>query len=264
MNPTIDLGFISIHYYSLFIFFAIIIGGQIVIKESKKFGFSEDFIVNLLFVSILVGILGARLYFVLFNLDYYISHPLEIFEFWKGGLAIHGGIIFALIFLILYLKRKNINILLILDFIVVGLIIGQAIGRWGNFFNGEAHGPETTLTHLHDLYLPEFVINGMNIGGTYYIPTFFFESIWCVLGFIILLLFRRWKKNKIGMTTGLYLVWYGIGRFFIEGLRTDSLMLINLKVAQFISLFMIISGIILFIFCLKKSKNYKEAMDDGL
>ena len=144
MNPTIDLGFISIHYYSLFIFLAVIVGGGLVIKEAKKFGFDEDFIVNLLFMAILIGIVGARLYFVLFNLDYYSLHPLEIFAIWNGGLAIHGGIIFTLIFIVIYLKKKDINILLILDFIVVGLIIGQAIGRWGNFFNGEAHGPETT------------------------------------------------------------------------------------------------------------------------
>lgn len=264
MNPTIDLGFISIHYYSLFIFLGIIIGGQLVIKEAKKFGFTEDFIVNLLFGAILIGIIGARLYFVLFNFDYYIANPLEIFAVWNGGLAIHGGIIFALIFIIVYLKTKNINILLVLDCIVVGLIIGQAIGRWGNFFNGEAHGPTTTLAHLQDIHLPEFIINGMNIGGTYYIPTFFFESLWCLIGFIVLLIFRRLRKNKIGMLTSIYLVWYGIGRFFIEGLRTDSLMLFNLKAAQFVSLFMIISGIILFIICLKKSKNYKEAMENGL
>ena len=264
MNPTIDLGFISIHYYSLFIFLGIIIGGQLVIKEAKKFGFTEDFIVNLLFGAILIGIIGARLYFVLFNFDYYIANPLEIFAVWNGGLAIHGGIIFALIFIIVYLKKKNINILLVLDCIVVGLIIGQAIGRWGNFFNGEAHGPATTLAHLQDMHLPEFIVNGMNIGGTYYIPTFFFESLWCLIGFIVLLIFRRLRKNKIGMLTSIYLVWYGIGRFFIEGLRTDSLMLFNLKAAQFVSLFMIISGIILFIICLKKSKNYKEAMENGL
>ncbi len=264
MNRAIDLGFISIHYYSLFIFLAIIIGGQLVIKEAKKFGFTEDFIVNLLFMAILIGIVGARIYFVLFNLDYYMANPLEILAVWNGGLAIHGGIIFALIFIIIYLKKKNINILLVLDFIVVGLIIGQAIGRWGNFFNGEAHGPETTLTHLQDMYLPEFIINGMNIGGTYYIPTFFFESLLCILGFVVLLFFRRWKKNKIGMLTSIYLVWYGTTRFFIEGLRTDSLMFFSLKVAQFVSLLMIISGIILFILCFRKSKNYKEAMEDGL
>lgn len=259
MNPTIDLGFISIHYYSLFIFLAIIIGGQIVINEAKKHGFSEDFIVNLIFWSILIGIIGARIYFVLFNLDYYFAYPFEIFQFWKGGLAIHGGILAAFIFLVIFLRRKKINVLLILDFIVIGLIIGQAIGRWGNFFNSEAHGPETTLAHLQDMFLPDFIINGMHIGGAYYIPTFFFESLWCFLGFIILLLFRRWCKNKVGMVTSLYLVWYGIGRFFIEGLRTDSLMFLNFKVAQFVSLSMILIGIVLFIFCYEKNKYYKEA-----
>lgn len=258
MNPVIDLGFISIHWYSIFIFLGIIIGGQLIIKESKKFGFEEDFIVNLLFFSIIIGIIGARLYFVLFNFDYYLSNPMEIFMVWRGGLAIHGGIIAALIFFLIYLRKKNINTLLILDFLVVGLIIGQAIGRWGNFFNGEAHGPETTLSVLQDMHLPSFVIDGMNIAGTYYIPTFFFESLWCILGFIVLILFRRFKKNKIGMVTGLYLMWYSAFRFFIEGLRTDSLMLFDLRVAQIISLIMFISGIILFLFSYKKCNLYNE------
>lgn len=258
MNPVIDLGFISIHWYSIFIFLGIIVGGQIIIKESKKFGFEEDFIVNLLFFSIIIGIIGARLYFVLFNLDYYLSNPIEIFMVWNGGLAIHGGIIAALIFIVIYLSRKKINVLLILDFLVVGLIIGQAIGRWGNFFNGEAHGPETTLSVLQDMHLPGFIIDGMNIAGTYYIPTFFLESLWCVLGFIVLFLFRRFSKNKIGMVTGLYLIWYSIGRFFIEGLRTDSLMLLDLRIAQIISIIMFIGGIILFLFSYKKCNFYNE------
>ncbi len=258
MNPVIDLGFISIHWYSIFIFIAIMVGGQLVIKESKRFGFSEDFIVNLLFLAVVFGIIGARAYFVLFNLDYYLANPIEILEFWKGGLAIHGGIIAALIFILIYLKKKKVNSLLILDFLVVGLIIGQAIGRWGNFFNGEAHGPETSLEFLESLYLPSFIIDGMYINGTYYIPTFFFESLWCLLGFIVLFFFRRWKKNKVGMVTSLYLIWYSIGRFCIEGLRTDSLMLFDLKIAQIVSLVMIIIGIVLFIICFKKSKMYNE------
>lgn len=258
MNPVIDLGFISIHWYSIFIFLGIVIGGWLVIKESKKFGFEEDFIVDLLFFSIVIGIIGARLYFVLFNLGYYLNNPIEILMVWRGGLAIHGGIIAALIFLVIYLYKKKVNILLILDFLVVGLIIAQAIGRWGNFFNGEAHGPETTLSALQDMHLPNFIIDGMNIAGTYYIPTFFFESLWCILGFIVLLLFRRFKKNKIGMVTSLYLMWYGVFRFFIESLRTDSLMIFDLRVAQIVSLIMFISGIILFLFSYKRCKFYNE------
>ena len=196
MNPIIDLGFISIHWYSVLIFLGVLIGGFLVLKEAKKFGFDEDFMVNLIFFTVIIGIVGARLYFVLFNLDYYLSHPLEILMIWKGGLAIHGGILFALIFLVIYLYKKKVNTLLILDFLVVGLIIAQAIGRWGNFFNGEAHGPEVSLAYLQNLHLPQFIINGMYIDGSYYFPTFFFESLWCLFGFLILLLVRKWKNNN--------------------------------------------------------------------
>ena len=260
MSPTIDLGIISIHYYSIFIALAIIVAGKIVLTESKKFGFEEDFMFNLLFYAIVIGIIGARIYYVLFHFPYYLENPLEILMIWKGGLAIHGGIIAALIFLLIYLHKKKVSKLLMLDFITIGLILGQAIGRWGNFFNGEAHGPETTEAYLHSLYLPDFIINGMNIDGTYYIPTFFFESLWCLLGFIVLFFFRRWEKNKIGFVTSIYLIWYSIGRFVIEGLRIDSLMILDFKVAQIVSILMIISGIILFIFCAKKNKLYESEM----
>ena len=106
MNPIIDLGFISIHWYSVLIFLGVLIGGFLVLKEAKKFGFDEDFMINLIFFTVIIGIVGARLYFVIFNLDYYLSHPLEILMIWKGGLAIHGGILFALIFLVIYLYKK--------------------------------------------------------------------------------------------------------------------------------------------------------------
>ena len=141
-----------------------------------------------------------------------------------------------------------------LDIVVVGLIIGQAIGRCGNFFNGEAHGPATTLEVLQKLFIPEFIIDGMNIHGMYYHPTFLYESLWCLLGFIFLLLFRRRYYCKIAETTGLYLVWYGIGRYIIEGLRTDSLMLFDFKIAQIVSLAAVIIGLIIL---LVKSRGSK-------
>ena len=175
---------------------------------------------------------------------------------WHGGLAIHGGIIAGLLTIIIYCHKYKANTFRILDILVVGLIIAQAIGRWGNFFNGEAHGPETTLAYLQSMHLPDFIINGMFINGTYYIPTFFFESLWCVIGFIVLLFFRRRKATKIGQTTSLYLIWYGIGRFFIEGMRTDSLMFGDFKMAQIISLLMIIIGIIIYIVIRIKSGKF--------
>jgi phosphatidylglycerol:prolipoprotein diacylglycerol transferase len=150
-----------------------------------------------------------------------------------------------------------------MDIAVPSLIIAQAIGRWGNFFNGEAHGPETTLVNLQNMHLPEFIVDGMNIDGIYYHPTFLYESLWCVLGFLLLILIRRYYKClKIGQLTSFYLIWYGTGRLFIESLRTDSLMLGSLKVAQIISIFMIIIGLLIFIYLcfnpLKKGKYYNK------
>lgn len=243
----LDLGIIQIHWYSIILFVAFLIGGMLALKEAKKWKIQEDYMVNLFFYLIPIALIGARLYFVLFNLDYYSVNPIDIFKVWEGGLAIHGGIIAGLLFIIFYTKKYKVNTLRILDILVVSLILGQAIGRWGNFMNGEAYGPATTLENLQNLHIPEFIINGMNINGVYYQPTFLYESIWCIIGFIGLLIFRRNKYTKIGMTSAVYLVWYSIGRLFIEGLRQDSLMLGNFKIAQIVSLSLIIIGVIMFI-----------------
>lgn len=252
MHPYLDLGFVQIHYYSICIFIAMLIGIFLVFREAKRQNIDENKIIDLLFYAIIIGIVGARLYFVIFHLDYYLNNPLNIFKIWEGGLAIHGGIIAALIFIYFYTKKKDLNLLKILDILVVALLIAQAIGRWGNFFNSEAHGPETTLETLNNLFVPEFVINGMQINGIYYLPTFYFESILCLLGFIIILIIR--KKCKIGDLTAFYLVWYGLVRFYIESFRTDSLMFFDFKIAQIVSIIMVIIGVVLFI---KSRKNPK-------
>lgn len=265
MNPILlDLGVIKIYWYSAMIFLGLLIGGWLILKEAERFNISEDFIVNLFFFTIPIAVIGARLYYVLFNWDYYSVNMSAIFMIWEGGLAIHGGMLFGLLWIIFYTKKYKVNTFRILDMIVIGLIIGQAIGRWGNFFNGEAHGTATTLEHLQSLHIPEFIINGMNIGGTYYLPTFLYESIWCLLGFIILLVIRRLKYIKIGQTTAVYLIWYGIGRFIIEGMRTDSLMIGNFRQAQIISIIMVILGIVIFILKGKGSKldNQYNKMGD--
>lgn len=258
MNPIIDLGIISIHWYSILLFIAILIGSNLAIKEAKKHGFEEDFMVNLLFLGVIIGILGARIYYVIFNFDYYKNNLIEIFKVWNGGLAIHGGIIAGFITIAIICYKKKVNLLKILDYLVVGLVIAQAIGRWGNFFNGEAHGAITSLSYLESLHLPQFIIDGMYINGSYYIPTFLYESIWCLIGFIIMIILRRKKFMKVGYLTSFYLVWYGVERFFVEGLRTDSLMFFSLRIAQLVSLVMIVIGIVIFIYSLKKSKKYEE------
>ena len=258
MEPIIDLGIISIHWYSILLFIAILLGSNLAIKEAKKHGFEEDFMVNLLFLGVIIGILGARIYYVIFNFDYYKDNLIEVFKVWNGGLAIHGGIIAGFITIATICYKKKVNLLKILDYLVVGLVIAQAIGRWGNFFNGEAHGAITSLSYLESLHLPQFIIDGMYINGSYYIPTFLYESIWCLIGFIIMIILRRKKFMKVGYLTSFYLVWYGVERFFVEGLRTDSLMFFSLRIAQLVSLVMIVIGIVIFIYSLKKSKKYEE------
>ena len=256
MSPIINLGFISIHWYSIMLFLAILFGSNVAIDEAKKHGFSEDFMVNMLFLAIVLGIVGARVYYVIFNFDYYLTNPLEIFEIWNGGLAIHGGILAGLLFTIYYCKKHEMNLWKILDIIVVGLIIAQAIGRWGNFFNSEAYGPITTAAKLKSLGIPTFIINGMYILGEYRQPTFFYESVWCIFGFFAMLLIRKYKYLKVGQLTSFYLIWYGIIRFIIEAMRTDSLMLGPIKVAQLVSIIFIVSGIVILI--KRPQKGQKE------
>ena len=263
MSPIIDLGIITIHWYSILIFIAILLGSNLAIKEAKRHGYNEDFMVNLLFLGVIFGIVGARVYYVIFNFDYYKDNLIEMFKVWNGGLAIHGGIIAGLISTMIICYKKKVNLIKILDYMVVGLIIAQAIGRWGNFFNGEAHGPLTTLAYLEGLHLPQFIIDGMYINGNYYIPTFLYESIWCFLGFIIMLVLRRRKFMKVGYLTSFYLVWYGFERFLVEGFRTDSLMFLSLRVAQLVSLLMVLIGICLFIYSLHKKIKYEDGDSNG-
>lgn len=260
---AIDLGPIQIYWYSIFVFLGLLLASIIIFREAKKRKINEDFMVNLICDSIIIGLVGARLYYVLFNLPYYLSNPIEILAIWNGGLAIHGGVFAALVFIILYCKKYRINILQILDIVVVGLIIGQAIGRWGNFFNSEAYGLVTTAEKLTAQGIPKFIIDGMYILGEYRQPTFFYESVWCLVGFLALLIVRKCKYLKRGQLTGFYLIWYGIARFLIEALRTDSLMLGSLKMAQIVSVLFIVIGIILFLYNVVKStkedqKLYRE------
>ena len=249
---------INIYWYSLFILFGVIIAYFLIINESKKHNLSKNEISDLIFYTLIVGVIGARIYYVLFNLDYYSSNIVEILKIYNGGLAIHGGIISGLIFLYFYTKKKNIIFLRILDIVSPSIILAQAIGRWGNFFNQEAYGSITTLKTLRSIHIPNFIIDGMKIDGNYYYPTFFFESILCLIGFIIIMILRKNKNIKLGFQIGFYFIWYGIVRFFIEILRQDSLMISNLKMAQIVSIIGIVLGILLIINSRKQEKYYKE------
>lgn len=255
MNPIlVDLGFIQIYWYSIMLFIGFLLGGYLLLREARRFDVSDEFIINMFFYTIPIAIIGARLYYVIFSWDMYASNPIDIFKVWEGGLAIHGGVLFGLIFVIIYSKKHGYSPVKIMDMASVGLIVGQIIGRWGNFFNQEAHGPATTLATLKSYHLPDFIIKGMNIDGVYYHPTFLYESLWNLIGLIIMLIIRRRRRIKVGQICGFYMAWYGIGRFLIEMLRTDALMYGNLKVAQIVSILLIFVGLI---FIIKGALNKK-------
>ncbi len=245
MNSVIfSIGNMEIKWYSVLLLIAVILGIGILMYEGKKHNYPKDFLFNLCFWTVIFGFVGARAYYVLFNWSSYASNPISIFKIWEGGLAIHGGLILGFITIVLYCKKYNVRLFKICDMAVLGIILAQAIGRWGNFFNKEAHGGIVLKSTLENLHIPDFVIEGMYINGQYYHPTFFYESLWCLLGFVILVLIRHYKYLKVGGLTCFYLCWYSVGRFFIEAMRTDSLMLGGFRVAQIISFIMFIIGIL--------------------
>ena len=249
-----EIGPITIYWYSVTMLLAVLTGIYLATKESKKQGM-YSFISDLVTYIIIFGIIGARLYYVIFNFDNYKYDLLSIFEIWEGGIAIYGAIIGGFIAIVYLARKREKSIIKTTDIIVPGLLLAQSIGRWGNFFNGEAHGTEVSLEFLNNLHLPNFIIEGMHIEGTYYHPTFLYESIWCLLGFIILITTRKLTKRKDGIMTFSYFIWYGIGRLFIEGLRTDSLYLGDFRISQLVSIILIITGILGIIISILKGKK---------
>ena len=253
------IGSFKLEWYSVLIIIGAMLGITMILKEAKRYKFSTDFVFNMLFWTVIFGIIGARVYYVLFNLELYDSF-WDACKIWEGGLAIHGGLIAGLLVILLYCRKYKVRAIRMFDFIVPALLLAQAIGRWGNFFNSEAHGPVTTLAHLQSLHIPSFIIEGMKIDGIYYTPTFLYESIWCLIGFIVILIVRRLKITKVGQPFALYLMWYGLGRFVIESMRTDSLMLGGFKVAQIVSVIMVIVGLVIIMITGRKGR-YEDLYD---
>lgn len=249
-----SIGSFNIYWYSFLILIAVIIGSWLAINYAKKGSIGQTFITDLIFMLIPISIIGARIYYVIFNFESYEDDLLSIFKIWEGGLAIYGAVIAAILYIAYDCKKKNKAFIETLDILAPSVLLGQAIGRWGNFFNAEAYGPQTTLALLHKLHLPQFIIEGMHINGAYYHPMFLYESLWCLLGFIILMIIRK-KNSKIGTQVSFYFLWYGIGRIVIEGYRTDSLYFLGFRISQIVSLILIIIGLIgLFINRTKKIK----------
>ncbi|HGZ7582452.1 TPA: prolipoprotein diacylglyceryl transferase [Staphylococcus aureus] len=242
-----NLGPLSVRWYGIIIAVGILLGYFVAQRALVKAGLHKDTLVDIIFYSALFGFIAARIYFVIFQWPYYAENPSEIIKIWHGGIAIHGGLICGFIAGVIVCKVKNLNPFQIGDIVAPSIILAQGIGRWGNFMNHEAHGGPVSRAFLEQLHLPNFIIENMYINGQYYHPTFLYESIWDVAGFIILVNIR--KHLKLGETFFLYLTWYSIGRFFIEGLRTDSLMLTsNIRVAQLVSILLILISISLIVY----------------
>lgn len=253
----IQFGPLFIHWYALCILSGAMLALYLGIRTGKKFGISADVFYDFFFVFMIFGIIGARLYYVVFNLPFYLENPFKIVAVWEGGLAIYGGLIGGLIGGYFYAKKKHYNFLLFLDIIIPGVILAQSIGRWGNFINQEAYGSivpgidifEQKL-YLQQLFIPDFIIHRMFINGNYHHPTFLYESLWNILGFIIIyFILRKLPKIHLGIQVAFYLLWYGIGRFFIEGMRLDSLYIFStIRVSQALSLLLIIVSFLYFIY----------------
>jgi phosphatidylglycerol:prolipoprotein diacylglycerol transferase len=282
INPiALALGPISIHWYGIILGTAALVGLILAIQEGKRFRIVPDFFMDLVLIGVPSAIIGARIYYVAFKWEDYRDNLGEIVKVWHGGIAIYGALIGAIIAAVIYVRRKGYSFWRIADICAPGLIVGQAIGRWGNFMNQEAHGGPVEKSFLTDqLHLPGWIVEQMNIKDVYYHPTFLYESLWSLLGLALLLVLRRQRFLRAGELFFSYFIWYSIGRFFIEGLRTDSLaidaapwleslmkalwspMLVtfepgameygNVRISQLLAILIIIAAIVLIVYRRKK------------
>lgn len=222
----------GVHWYGVIIAAGVVLAMLMCGRLYKGRGGDPETLVDLLLWILPFGIVGARLYYVIFSWDSFKDDPWSIVEIWGGGLAIYGGIIAGLITCIIFCRIKGLSFLELADVCVPGLILGQCMGRWGNFVNGEAHGGVTSLPW------------GMTVNGQGpYHPTFLYESLWSFLGLILLVIIVK-KCVRPGSGFFTYLIWYGFGRFFIEGLRTDSLYILpGLRVSQIVAAVSVAAGL---------------------
>lgn len=251
-----EIGPLTVYWYGIIIGTGLLLGWLLATRETKKLGLQKEIFSDLLLWAIPIAIICARIYYVLFKWDYYSKNPGDIIAIWEGGIAIHGALIGGVISAVVFARKKGISFWQLADIAAPSIILGQAIGRWGNFMNQEAHGTEVTRTFLENLNLPDFIINQLYIDGAYYHPTFLYESLWNFTGFILLLILRKLQPRR-GELFFSYVIWYSIGRFFVEGLRTDSLMLTDsLRIAQTMSLVLI--GVAIFLIWFRRWKGYAK------
>ena len=242
-------------WYGVLISAGVIAALAICSHEEKRRGLPKDTVLDLALWAIPLALVGARAYYVVFNWQSFASDPLSVIRIWEGGIAIYGAILGGLIGVLIFAKRRKLNPLLLTDVIVPGLALAQGIGRWGNYFNMEAYGRE--ITNAAWKFFPVGVQIPNGSGYSWHMATFFYESCWNILVFALLWFIIRKHAERPGTATLWYLLLYGIGRFFIEGLRTDSLMLGHFRVSQVLSLAMVITSAALLLIRALKRKNIR-------
>ena len=252
MNPPASFSLFGrdIYLYGVVIALGFMLAILYCAKRAPEFGISADNFYDLMIWLIPLSILGARLYYVLFQGDYYLNHPKEILAVWEGGLAIYGGLIAGVLITFIFCRIKKLSFPSMLDVMAFGVLIGQVIGRWGNFFNREAFGCETDIFCRMGLTAPD--------GSSIYVhPTFLYESLWNLIVLIILICFvKQGRRRYSGQLILMYLFWYGLGRSWIEGLRSDSLYLgaTGIRISQLLSIVIVfICGVILL---LNRKRNF--------
>ena len=230
VNPptSFTIGPLTIHYYGLIIACGLVLAVLYACRRSKQFGITEDDLLDGVLWVTPFAIICARAYYCIFSWDLYADDPISVLYIWEGGLAIYGGVIGAALGIVVFTKIKKIKTATILDMVSLGFLIGQVLGRWGNFFNREAFGAET------DSFFRMGLMNSYTGAVTYYHPTFLYESVWNAIGFVLLHFLSKRRKYDGQVALG-YVAWYGLGRAFIEGLRTDSLWWGPFRVSQLLA-----------------------------
>lgn len=254
----------EVYWYGIIIGIGVLLALALALHEAKRTGQNPENYVDVALFGIIFAVIGARMYYVIFSWELYADNPLKIFALREGGLAIYGGIIAGIITVIVYTKKKGLNFWLVADTAAPSLLLGQIIGRWGNFFNREAFGGYTDnlfamrylKEQVHNVN-PSVLEHTLTINGVEYIqvhPTFLYESLWNLMILILLLLLKKRKKFD-GQIFGCYILGYACGRVWIEGLRTDQLMIGNFAVSQLLSVMLMIGAVVLLWYLNKKEKR---------
>ena len=256
---------ITLKWYGMMIALGFLLAVIYGLRRAPQFGINPDKLIDVALVCTVAGFIGARLYYVFFssNVQDYLENPLSILSIWEGGIGIYGGIIAAVLTGLLMCRLCKVDTLAAFDLASLGFLIGQGVGRWGNFFNQEAFGGNTTLPWGMTGDIIKAGVNGIDYETDLPVhPTFLYESLWCLAGLILLHIISKRAYKFRGQIFCGYIIWYGIGRFFIEALRTDSLMMGTIRISQFVAIIAVVGGLVLGYILHRRTKALPKSLVD--